>query len=109
MRKLKLGIQDGETKRPNPLHLYCGELDLINGSDPRWRVIKSIVIKLKMDALFFDKLIVHDGAFHCYGPIHYAFSEDQKPLPTKESLRETIDSFMQADRLVPAIREGKSL
>ncbi|MBP0017362.1 MAG: hypothetical protein J7647_07370 [Cyanobacteria bacterium SBLK] len=91
------------------LNLYGGCFDLVTGTS----LSSKISEELKFAALFYERIIVPDGFFHCYGALSNYFTsyiKNRKGLE-KELGKEAnnIAKFLKAGILVPALRKGESL
>ncbi|MBD2306339.1 hypothetical protein H6G17_12545 [Chroococcidiopsis sp. FACHB-1243] len=90
-------------KENSRLNLYGGCFDLVNGTF----LSNKISSYLKFAALFYDKIIVPDGFFHCYGSLSCYFTEYIKDPNNTRNL--DIVNLLEAGIIVPALRQGESL
>jgi hypothetical protein len=94
------------------LWIYAGWLDIANVADD-WETLLTLT---KLYALFYERIIVFDGYFHCHGPLYDALkAASNDNLSIRSGLRE--DSLQKHEILkllfegivVPAHREGSSM
>jgi hypothetical protein len=102
MQKNELEFVDLNEK--NRLYLYAGNLDLIGGHD----ITRDSISRLKHAALFNERLIVHDGCFHCYGPLSSHLSK-LISNPSIDPDNDEIVQLLKTRILVPALRRGVSV
>ena len=83
---------------------YGGALDLVNGTNYR-RLINDI----KFSAIFYEHLVVPDGFFHCYGPLH-SWAQELFQTGDPYSIHQSeLTALLKNRIIVPAIRSGESL
>lgn len=82
---------------------YGGLFDICNGTT--FQTVD--MVRLKTAALFYDRIIVEDGYFHCYGPIHTHFSNLIRS--GRDPAEDELAQLIEAGIVVPALRTGESL
>lgn len=107
-------IDDMRCSRPpytiDPLVIYGGDLDLVDGENLSEELAAVVLRNLKIAALFYKYILIPDTFVYTYGPI-YNLLKGSAPsdTPSRRDLAHTIKVFFQNGILVPAIRRGDSI
>lgn len=92
----------------NPDDLFFGDLDLVYGKHLSDSDATTIERNLRIAALFYRRLLVYDGFFHCFGPIWDLWTQESQSKERKK-LRRTITKLLESGILVPITRSDGSL
>lgn len=94
------------------LWIYAGWLDIAN-SNESWSTLLNLT---KIYALFYERILVYDGYFHCKGPLFSALESAYRAKPdfrngwTEEELQEhEILKLLFEGIVVPGHRQGDSM
>lgn len=99
------------TSNANKASLYAGFFDIAN-SKSTWPEIENA---LKFAVIFYNRILVPDGFFHCYGPLFSELQNYQKKSVVVPLRIDTLSehypllSMLRAGIVVPAIRMGDSI
>ena len=84
-----------------PLHLYMGDLDLVNGI----KLDSATIDRLKLQALLYDCLLVYDGFTWCYGPLTAHFEH----IINDNYNLDPVYQLLVHGILIPSTRTNKTL
>jgi len=103
MKKDIRSLDSGTAKN----NIFLGDMDLCQGVMLSDNVADAMEYKLRLCAIFYDKLMLYDGFIHGYGPLQSLFCLE-KLSNSQKRLKNTIKTFLKNGIITPIVRNEQT-